>query len=131
MAVTFFHTVKSFTQFLWNFKLGGSQLVSQNTANLRGEICVGCHNNIPSKEVRKGGCSTCQKMGGRVLNSIRDSIIAGNRTTSDGKLLTCGICGCDNRISVWIPNDVLLSKEDANAYPQFCFKKAILEDRDL
>lgn len=130
MAVTFFHTVKSFTQFLWNFKLGGSHLVDQNTANLRGEICVGCHNNIPSKEVRKG-CSTCNKMGGRVLNSIRDSIISGNRTSVDGKLLTCGICGCDNRISVWIPNDVLLSVEDSNAYPSFCWKKAVEQGKDL
>lgn len=130
MAITFFKTVKSFTQFLWNWKLGGSSLVDQNTANIRAEICAGCHNNKPSADVRKG-CSACNKMGNKVIDGIRNEIISGNKTTSDHKLLACLICGCDNRISVWIPNAVLLSKADSNAYPEFCYKKAIERDADL
>lgn len=130
MAITFFKTVKSFTQFLWNWKLGGSQLVDQNTANLRAQICSSCHNNQAMGEIGKG-CGTCNKMGSRVLDGIRDEIISGNRTTADGYLKGCAICGCDLKISVWIPNNVLLSKEDANAYPEFCWKKAVLEDRNL
>ena len=130
MAITFFKTVKSFTQFLWNWKLQGSPLVDQNTANLRAEICAGCHSNKQSADVRKG-CSSCNKMGNKVIDGIRDEIISGHRTTSDGRLLACAHCGCDNRISVWIPNNVLLTKADANAFPSFCWKKAILEDRDL
>lgn len=131
MAITFYNTVKSFAQFLWNWKLQGSGLVDQNTANIRAETCAGCHNNLPSKDVRKGGCRVCNKMGNKVLDSIRDEIIAGNRTPADYKLLACGICGCDLRISVWIPSSALVTKEDANAYPSFCWKKAILEDKDL
>lgn len=130
MAITFFKTVKSFTQFLWNWKLGGSPLVDQNTANIRAETCAACHNNKQSSDVRKG-CGVCNRMGNKAIDSIRNEIISGNKTTSDHKLLACGICGCDLRISVWIPNNVLLSKEDANAYPAFCWKKAILEDRNL
>lgn len=132
MAVTFFHTVKSFTQFLWNWKLQGSPLVDQNTANIRASICVGCHNNVASKDVRKGGCSVCNKMGNKTINAIRDTIIEGNRTTSEGRLLSCANCGCDLAITVWIPLAALgQTKEEANAWPSFCWRKAILEDREL
>lgn len=130
MAISFFHKVDSFVQFLWNWKATDNRMVDVNTANIRAEICASCHNNVASNEV-KGGCGVCNKMGGLVLNSIRDKIISGNRTTSDAKLLTCGICGCDNRISVWIPNSVLLANEDANAFPSFCWKKKILDGSEL
>lgn len=131
MAVSFFHTVQSFAQFLLNWTLSGGRLVDQNTANIRAEICAACHNNKASSEVRKGGCSSCNKMGNFVLDALRSKIIKSNKTTSDAKLLTCAICGCDNRISVWIPNDILIAPEEANAYPSFCFKKARLENKNL
>lgn len=131
MAITFFHTVKSFTQFLWNWKLQGSPLVDQNTANIRAEICAGCHMNLPNKDVRKGGCGVCNKMGNKTINAIRDTIINGAKTTSEGRLLTCGICGCDLAISVWIPSEALLSVEDSNAYPSFCWKKKIEVGQNL
>lgn len=130
MGVSFFHTVQSFAQFLLNWALSGGQLVDQNTANLRAEICKACHNNKPSSEVRQG-CSTCNKMGSLVINSVRSKIIGKHSTPSDNKILTCGICGCDNKISVWIPNEILLSPEEANAFPTFCWKKARLENRNL
>lgn len=130
MAVTFFHTVKSFTQFLWNWKLQGSQLVDQNTANIRAETCASCHNNKVGGDV-KIGCGVCNKMGSKVLDSVRDTIISGSRTTSDDRLLTCAICGCDNKISVWIPNVVLVNLEEVNAFPEFCWKKKRLENQNL
>jgi hypothetical protein len=130
MPVHFFHTLKSFTQFLWNWKLEGSPLVDQNTANIRAETCLSCHNNLPSGDVRRG-CGVCNKLGNRALSGLREQIIAKNSTSFDGKLLTCGICGCDLKISVWIPNKVLLSKEDSNAYPSFCWRKAIDRDADI
>lgn len=130
MKIPFFNTLKSFTQFLWNWKLSGSPLVDQNTANLRAEICVACHNNKSSKDVR-GGCGVCNKMGNKVLNKMREEIISNNHTTSDAKLLTCGICGCDSRISVWIPNYVLMDVNDSNAYPSMCWKKGIERNSEL
>lgn len=130
MAIINFKTVKAFTQFLWNWKLGGSQLVDQNTANIRASICGGCHNNKVGGDVRSG-CGVCNKMGNKVLDKIRDDIIVGNRSTGDALLKTCAICGCDLKISVWIPNSVLLSIDDANAYPEFCWKKKILDNQDL
>ena len=129
MAISTFKTVQSFVQFLWNWYIGGGQLLDQNTANLRAAICVQCHNNKPSSEVRK--CSTCHKMGNAVIQKVRQQILKNNTTPLDSRLLTCGICGCDNRITVWIPNQILLKAEDANAYPGFCFKKKIVENTEL
>ena len=132
MAVTFFNTVQSFVQFLLNWYLKGAKLVDQNTANIRAMTCVGCHNNIPTKEIKKGGCSSCNKMGGVVLNSIRSKIIGGSKTTSDSKLLACALCGCDLKIKVWIPLEVLgQTKEEANAWPSFCWRKKILENQEV
>lgn len=130
MAIITFKTVKSFTQFLWNWKIGGSQLVDQNTANIRATICSACHNNQLGGDI-KSKCGVCNKMGNKALDSIRDDIISGNRTPTDMLLNTCGICGCDLKISVWIPNSILLSVSDANAYPEFCWKKKVLDNQDL
>lgn len=130
--VTFFNTVQSFVQFLWNWYLNGAKLVDQNTANLRAAICASCHNNKPTKEIKKGGCSSCNKMGGLVLNSIRSKIIGGSKTIHDSKLLACAICGCDNKISVWIPNQILVdSMHDVNAYPTFCYKKKLTDGQEV
>lgn len=131
MAITLFNSVKHFTQFLGRWVASGGKLVDQNTANLRAMICVPCHNNKQSKEVTGKECSTCIKAARSILGSIRSVIIKNNATLHDRKLLVCGICGCDNKISVWIPNDALLSKEDANAFPSFCWKKKVSEGMDI
>lgn len=130
MAIGTFKTVQSFVQFLWSWKLSDGKLVDQNTANLRAEICANCHNCKPSSETR-AGCSSCNKMGRTILDKIRSSIIGGLKTTSDSKLQTCAICGCCLKISVWIPNQVLLKLEDAEAYPGFCWKKRIKENLEI
>lgn len=130
MAVSFYYTVQSFTQFLWNWLLKGGTLVSQNIANLRAETCISCHNNKPSSEVRKS-CSACNKLGNKAIDKVRATIIKENKTPSDSRLLTCGICGCDLKVSVWIPNVILLKVEDVNAYPTQCWKKKRAENLDV
>lgn len=130
MGVSFFHTVKSFAQFASNWLLKGGTLVDQNTANIRAATCATCHNNKPSSEARVG-CSVCNKMGNAAINAVRSSVIKNNKTTSDHRLLTCAVCGCDLKISVWIPNQILLTKQESNAYPSFCWKKKIEQDQDV
>lgn len=130
MAITFFNTVKHFAQFAAKHLANGGKLVDQNTANMRSDICLRCHNNKPSNEVRKD-CSTCQKLGTNFLDSIRSKIIGSKKTVNDRAILTCAICGCDIKMMVWMPNATLISKEDANAYPEFCWKKKILEGEEL
>lgn len=131
MPVTFYNSVQSFAQAGWNFILSGGKLVDQNTANLRAEICAGCHNNLPTAEIRKGGCSTCQKMGDLAIDGVRATIIKTKKTPHNPVLLACGLCGCDLKISVWMPNQTLLKLEDANAYPSFCWKKKIEENLEV
>lgn len=128
--ISVFQTVQSFAQFLNNWLLKGGKLVDQATANARAEICAQCHNNRSSKEVRKSCCG-----GGAAANTAvavaRKLIIHNKTTTSDKKLLTCAICGCDNKIKVWIPNDAIYTKDDANAFPTFCWVKKIVEDKQV
>lgn len=132
MAIVNFKTIKAFTQFLWNFKLSGSPLVDQNTANLRAQTCITCHNNVSGGDVPAGrSCRICGKSGNKALDALRKPIIGENKTAYDGRLQACGICGCDLKLSVWIPNNILLTKEDSNAYPSFCWKKKIEENLDL
>lgn len=129
MALFTFKTVQAFVQFLWAWRIGGGELVDQNTANQRAAICAQCHNNRSSSGGRV--CGVCNKMAHGVLDGIRSGIIKNAKTTSDDKLQTCLVCGCDLKISVWIPNQVLLKLEDHNAYPTFCFKKKIVENLEV
>lgn len=131
MAVTFFQTAKSFAQFLTNWTLGGGRMVDPNVANLRANICVGCHNNVKSTEVGLGGCTSCNKGKSKVLDAIFGQLLKGRTTPVDAQLKNCGICGCFIKAMVHFPNQFLLTKDDANAYPSFCWKKAILEDKEL
>lgn len=130
MAVSHFKTVQSFVHFLWGWYVGGGKLLDQNTANIRAGICSICHSNKPSGEVRKG-CSACNKMGNAVINTLRSQILKNNKTSYDNQLLTCEHCGCDLRISVWIPNQQLLKLEDSNVYPSFCWKKKIEQNLEV
>ena len=109
---------------------GGGKLLDQNTANLRAAICKDCHNNVPTSEVR-GGCSSCSRGETYVINLTRQVVIQGRGTPLDGHLKSCGICGCDIRTMVWLPNQALLKLEDANAYPAFCFKKKIVTNEEV
>lgn len=129
MAVSTFKTVQSFVQFLWNwFLTTKGQFVDQNTANIRASICAGCHANVPSGDVRKGCCG---KAGNLAVMAVRRGIIGAKTTPSESRLLSCGICGCCLKISVWIPNSILLKPEDSNAYPAFCWKKKIEQNLDV
>lgn len=131
MGVSFFHSVQSFVQFLLNWTLKGGKLVEQGTADARAAICSACHNNKPTSEIRNRSCCGGNKVANAVISAARSKIIKDAKSTNDAKLLACAICGCDNKISVWIPNNVLLKPEDANAYPSFCWKKKITEGQDV
>lgn len=131
MAVTLFQTAKSFAQFLANWTLKGGHMVDQNTANMRAAICLGCHNNQAGSDPKTGGaCRSCRGKN-KVLDAIFGPLLKGRTTPYDAKLKDCALCGCKIHAMVHFPNDYLLTKEDANAYPSFCFKKAILEDKEI
>lgn len=130
MALSIFTSVKHFADTMASWLAQGRQLVDQETANKRAVICKGCHNNKPTDEVR-GGCSSCNRGETYVVNLTRQVITQGRGTPHDGYLKTCGLCGCDARTMIWLPNAALLSKEDANAFPTFCWKKKVLDDLEV
>ncbi len=129
--ISFYKTVSQFVSFIFEWRKAGGQLVDQNTANTRAAICVGCHNNKPTNEIRKKACCG----GGAAQNAAvvvaRATVIRGKSTPYDKNLLACNLCGCDLKIKVWIPSDVLLKTEDANAYPSFCWAKAITDGKNV
>lgn len=130
MALTLYQSAKAFMQDMMNWTLKGGGFVSQEVANARAVICAGCHNNSSTAEI-KGGCGACRRGASKMVELLFSPFLGSRRTPSDPKLKVCGLCGCPLRVSVWMPNQALLTKADANAYPSFCFKKAILEDKDI
>lgn len=122
-----FNTLKSFSQFLHGLVLSGVQLVDQNEANLRAEVCMSCHNNVASAEATgSSGCSTCNKGINLAAKSLKNVVIKDRSTPHDARLKACKICGCFNQLQVWFPTSALgMTEETINAYPTFCWKKQI------
>lgn len=78
-------------------KNGG--FVDQSEADRRAEICAGCSRNA---DVTDGSCWGCTNIFGLIEQVI------GQRTTRvDHALKNCLVCGCLNRVSCWVPIDVL------------------------
>jgi len=88
------------------------ELVSQEEANRRAEICAKCPMQIPTS-----GCWGCKGIAGML------PAIAGAKTTPfDSQLKACGVCGCYNAVSVHLPVEV---QQDAHlSFPDYCWKKA-------
>jgi len=88
------------------------QLVDQEEAERRAKICAACPHQISAS-----GCWGCKGIAGML------PAIAGARKTSyDGQLKACGVCGCFNAVSVHLPLDV---QQDAHlSFPDYCWKKS-------
>ena len=122
---TFLERIKSFAAALAEYVKSGGQLVDQNTANIRAEICVACHNNKPESETRKGCCGKGIIESAAII-AVRTAIVGKNSTKFDNRLATCAICGCDNKLAIWFPVKQLgVNEDNKNAYPSFCYKKQI------
>lgn len=124
MITTAFERFRTFAQAMLAFTLSGGETVDQNTANLRAETCVSCHNNVASEKA-KGGCASCRSEDIAITN-LRKHIIQNKTTASDTKLKTCALCGCDLKLSVWFPLKTLgMNERNINEMPSFCWKKKI------
>lgn len=121
---TFVERFKSFAGTLLAHVKAGGELVDQNTANIRGEICRSCHNNVESAEAKGTGCRTCSTED-MVITALRKQILAGKTTPSNPHLKTCKICGCDIKLAIWFKRETLgVNKDNENAYTSFCWKKS-------
>lgn len=91
----------------------GSELVTQEEAERRAAICVGCPLNVGM-----GGCAPCRV----AIRELRTRVLD-RHTTQDEKLQSCGVCGCDNRAQVHVPLAVLrTAQRPEHTYPTFCWK---------
>lgn len=122
--------VTKFIQLMYRFKAKGSKLIDQSEAERRASICQICPENKPEQEARSVvKCKSCAKklldrMATGGINMIRTQILKGKSTSKDGDLKTCAVCGCDNKLSVWIPLDVLkVSETEKVQFPGVCWKQ--------
>lgn len=99
------------------FAENGGQFVSQEEADRRAAICLGCPLNRPL-----GECSGCKaEQIGRWLAKI----LSGRSTALDHSLLTCAVCGCDTKLAAHFPLKV--QRDDrfkADDFASQCWKRA-------
>lgn len=99
-----------------SFAGSGFQFVSQEEANRRARICLGCYNNV-----NVAGCGACRQLAGFVTGTI-----AQRSTPHDAALKVCGVCRCVNRAQVHVPLSALDAKDSPEKqalYPSFCWQK--------
>ena len=111
----------------------GDRRVTSEEAERRAAICAACHNNsdLPASKTGCQGCGQSTNIFTTPLRRFVDRLIAPlrqawsrNYTTQDNRLGTCGICGCDLKMSVWVPSDAFdYSDQEKNAFPSFCWRK--------
>jgi hypothetical protein len=101
----FLHTVASWIT-------TGFTLVPQSEAERRAAICVKCPLNVGMT-----GCAMCRS----ALKEGREKLMQ-RSTSSDGSLLACGVCGCDNKTQVHVPLDVLRAGKKGLSFPEWCWQ---------
>jgi hypothetical protein len=101
--------VKQFLHTASKFIDSGSTFVDQETATKRALICSRCPLN---QEV--AGCIGCS----RIMEAV-DGFLLGHHTPHDPELKSCGVCGCVNKVKVWMPDEAL-TKSDK--YPEWCWQ---------
>lgn len=117
-----------------NFAATGGELVDQDTADRRSSTCAGCHNNVASI-AQSSGCKACNKaiqalndaawwMAEKGIDVIRGTILANRQSRDQNKIGKCALCGCDLKLSVWLPNKTFgYSEADKNMWPTHCWHK--------
>lgn len=96
-------------RFLFTMKtwMKNGTIVDQDEAERRAEICAGCR-----FQVTPTGCFGCSGILGTLF-----AIIGDRKTRMDHALQSCGICGCENRVSCWAPMHVLTQASPNLEYP--------------
>lgn len=92
----------------------GGQFVPQEIADVRADICRDCPHNITLH-----GCFGCRGLLKLVVQNM-----AGKRARHDDELKSCKICKCYLPAKVWLPADVMSSRDiPDSAWPSFCWLK--------
>lgn len=109
--------VKRFLLTMGTWALKGFRQVPQEEASRRAAICSLCPYNVGTS-----GCGVCKS----TLSALRGSIVKAT-TPHDSTLQACGVCGCDNKLAVHVPLNILQKVSNENLeYPDFCWKKDLV-----
>ena len=110
------YDVVSFLKVLKHWLLQNPTLVEQEEADRRAHICTTCPYNVNVQ-----GCAGCTNIASMIFNATGD-----RQTPHDTQLRNCQICGCVNKVQVWVPKETLdqgLSPEMRESLPDWCWKK--------
>jgi len=97
-------------------RLDNSEQASEQEAQRRAEICIGCRANVSYQS----GCGACMD------NISRLSFVfkAGRSVPNEGLLQGCAASGQHNPSGVWAKNLPALSPNDASGMPSNCWRLA-------
>lgn len=108
-----FGSVVRWVRAMYHFAVMGKfELVSQEEAESRAEICARC-----PQQISTSGCWGCKGIAGML-----PAIAGARRTSFDANLKACGVCGCYNAVAVHLPKNVQ-GGEDLE-FPEWCWKKS-------
>lgn len=101
--------IARFLQTVQKFISNGGKLVDQSLADKRAQICTTCPENIPIV-----GCMGCSGLVPKLLKATK-----GASTEYDNKLRGCGVCGCQLKAKVHLPDEVV--GDDDLEFPEHCW----------
>lgn len=110
------HDVVSFLKVLKHWLLKDPTLVELEEADRRAHICATCPYNV-----NVTGCAGCTNIAGMIFSATGD-----RQTSHDLQLRNCQVCGCVNKVQVWVPKETLdqgLTPEMRESLPDWCWKK--------
>jgi hypothetical protein len=99
----------------WMFQ--GFTKISQEEADARSRICAACPHNQEAE-----GCTVCAS---NAMREAVESVIGRARTVAHDSLKTCGVCGCQLKLAVWTPIELILKHaplETSKLAPEWCWK---------
>jgi hypothetical protein len=104
--------ISRFLKTVKNWMASGGVPVDPSEANRRAEICSKCPMNVDVS-----GCLACKKLVSSLFPSLK-----GLTTDHDAELEGCAGCGCQLKMKVWLPFEVLPDGlEDAEMYHEDCW----------
>lgn len=103
--------VLRFLKTVWNWgTMDGFKFVPMEEAERRAKICVTC-----PKNVTVSGCLGCTGVAA-LVRKIRGD----HKTSVDHKLNACNACGCELKVKVLVPSEVIDNR--GLAYPSWCWQ---------
>jgi hypothetical protein len=117
------HDVMVGTSVMARFLASGKQVVSQQEAERRASICVGCPNNTPFAMPCSGICAE--------LKNLVIGIVGQVGTSKDAQLHACQVCHCFLPAAVYLPLEIQIPPLSENQKKQLetvgpCWKKESL-----